>query len=115
VPVGGRTLANDERELKQKYADLLAVYGAVPEDVRYFAERMGLAVRAVRRDLKDFVGPLLGTRWELRELEIGCEEESKDYVTGDITTERKVVRIPVSALTNFEFILETRVRKGEKK
>lgn len=90
------------------------MYNAVPEDIRYFAERQGTAIRAVRRDLKNFVGPLLGTRWELKEIELGVEEEEKDYLTGDIKTERKVVRMPVNALVNLEFILEVQVRKAEK-
>jgi hypothetical protein len=84
-------------------------------DIRYFLDRVGVPVLVVRRDYHIFEGVLLGTKWNLAEIEIGCFDKRYDYNTGKYVYEKKVVRIPFNSIMDIEFIQEKKTEEEAKK
>lgn len=105
----------DVEELKKELERYKTFYENTPEEVRYFVERIGQLTRIVRRDLKDYVGILLGATFEIKTVEVGVEEEIKEYARGVKVFERKVIKIPFSNLADIEFIFDRDEQEMEEK
>ena len=99
---------------RSEYEELKTKWENVPENVKYLVERIGLPTRAVRRDLKDFTGVLLNIDFDIKSIELGCEEVNKSYTRNVEIYERKIVSIPFNNLIDIEFILETQEKELNK-
>jgi len=93
----------DEKCKKCKFYQLIE---KLPSEVGWWLERYGLPCRIVRRDVKSWIGILIGTRWKLEEIEVYIEEDFKDYRRNMIIFEEKVMKVPVSSILSMDFILK---------
>lgn len=82
------------------------IWGWVPSAVKYYVSRTGTMIGVSIRNYKRFVGPLLDTRWELKEIEVGVKDKVYDQTTGEHYYERKVVKLPIGQIVAFDFIAE---------
>jgi len=87
----------------------------IPEAVEWWLARIGQPLRIVRRDTKEFVGFLADVEFEPKEVILLAEEEWKEYTKKTKVREVKLVRIPMNALMDLEFILERQETKEEEK
>jgi len=84
----------------------------VPSEVKYYVARTGKMIAVTQRNYKRYLGYLLETRWDLKELEIGVYDKVYDTVTGKWFYERKIVRIGVNSIIDLQWI-EDRVSEEE--
>jgi len=96
----------EKLDYKQLYEELKSKIEALPEALTYWATRIGSPCRIVRRDYKDFVGTFLGFGVDTMFLDVGCIEESKNYITNTIRRETKIIRIPMNNLANIEWLID---------
>jgi hypothetical protein len=104
-----------KKMLVEKLIQMEQVGEWLDPDIRYFLDRVGVPVLVVRRDYHTFEGVLLGTKWDLAEIEIGCFDKRYDYNTGKYVYEKKVVKIPFNAIMDIEFIQEKKTEEEAKK
>jgi hypothetical protein len=78
-------------------------------------DHIGSGMRVVRRDFHEYYGKFLGFVCEVKELELGVIDEVRDYVRNTIRTETKVVRLPITSMTNLEWIIESEEKPVEEK
>jgi hypothetical protein len=92
---------------RQEYEMLKLAMSSVPVELGYWMDHIGSGMRIVRRDFHEYYGKFLGFACEIKELEIGVVDEVRDYVRNIIRTETKVIRLPMSAMMNLEWIIES--------
>ncbi|MBW2562002.1 MAG: hypothetical protein JRE40_14275 [Deltaproteobacteria bacterium] len=93
-------------ELQEREEFWRALWSWIPEDVKYFVLRIGQLVRVVRRDYKGSIGELGEVKFEAKELELAVYEKQYNYNDGKYYYEKKVLKIPYSAVFWLEFINE---------
>ena len=98
---------------KQTKAELLEeckmwrnIWGWIPSEVKYYASRTGQLCGIQIRNYHRYLGVLLETKWELKEMEIGTQEKIYDQNTGAYFFERKIVRLPVGQIVSWDWIKE---------
>lgn len=82
------------------------IWDWIPSEVKYYISRTGQTVGVQIRNYKRFVGPLLETYWDLKEIEIGCYDKVYDQTSGTYFYERKVVKFPASQVVSFDWIAQ---------
>jgi hypothetical protein len=80
----------------------------VPSEVKYYVARTGKMIAVTQRNYKRYLGYLLETRWDLRELELGVYDKVYDTVTGKWYYEKKIVRLGVGSIIDLQWIEERR-------
>jgi len=90
----------------RKRSELEERYARVPEEVKFWVERVYAPVIVVRRDMKPMVGLLLGAKFDLKELEVGIEDVEYDHRDQKYYMRRKHVVIPSASIFDVEFVLE---------
>lgn len=75
--------------------------------LRRKGQQIGLTLRNYKRHL----GTLLGTYWDLQEIELGVLDRSYDTITGEYYFEKKIIKMKVGGLIDVQWIKE---RKPEK-
>jgi hypothetical protein len=112
--INGMEISNDilkmsRNELLYEVARLRNLMDWLDPNVRYYLERIGAALLAVRRDYHVFDGVLLQTKWDLKSVEIGVLDKRYDHNSGKYVIERKVVILPVGSILDFEFLQEREI------
>lgn len=82
------------------------VWGWIPSAVKYYAARTGQTIGVQIRNYHRYIGVLLDTAWDIKELEIGVYEKIYDQNTGQYYWERKIVKLPVGQIVAFDWIAE---------
>jgi len=91
-------------ELKRELELHRRLFQWLNDEARYFLVRIGQPIRIVRRDYKEYLGELLQPTFSLNELEVGVYQKVYDYNTGKYMMEKKIIKVPVSAIFAYEFI-----------
>jgi len=98
---------------KQSKAELLEecqmwrnLWGWIPSEVKYYVSRTGQQLAIQIRNYHRYLGVLLETKWELKEVEIGTAEKLYDQNDGQYYFERKIVRLPIGQIVSFDWIKE---------
>jgi hypothetical protein len=100
---------------RREYEILKLAMSSVPAELGYWMDHIGSGIRIVRRDFHEYYGKFLGFVCEVKELEFGVIDEIRDYVKNTIRTETKVVRLPITSMTNLEWIIESEEKPVEEK
>jgi hypothetical protein len=90
-----------------EYERLKLALSSMPSELGYWVDHVGSGMRIVRRDFHEYYGKFLGFTCEIKELELGVIDEVRDYVKNTIRSETKVIRLPITAMTNLEWIIES--------
>ena len=90
-----------------EYERLKLALSSMPAELGYWVDHVGCGMRIIRRDFHEYYGKFLGFTCEIKELELGVIDEARDYVKNIIRTETKVIRLPVNAMTNLEWIIDS--------
>jgi len=94
------------KELREREDVWRGLWSWIPEDVKYLLYRIGTQVRILRRDYKGSLGELGEIRFEPKEYEISVFEKHYNETDGKYYYEKKVIKIPSSAVMMLEFIQE---------
>lgn len=94
------------KELQQREEIWRALWSWLDDDAKFLILRVGSVVRIVRRDYKGMVGELGQVHFTPSEIEVAVFEKQYNYNDGNFYYERKVVKIPESAIMWKEFITE---------
>lgn len=104
---------------KEQLAERLAIYETIferlPPMVRYLAENFGKLCRVIRRDYVPIFGILWGIDVELKGLELLVEEDVKEWDTGKVFHEAKVLHISKGSILAFEIIEERQETQEQEK
>lgn len=82
----------------------------VPDEVKYYVARTGTLMGLVMRNYQRHLGTLLGTHWELTEIELGVQDKVYDTTTGEYYFEKKRIRTKLGGVIETQFIIN---RKSE--
>jgi hypothetical protein len=80
------------------------IWGWIPSEVKYYISRTGQQIGLTMRNYKRYLGVLLGTYWDLTDVELGVMEKVFDQTTGEYFFERKVVKVKISNLVDVQWI-----------
>ena len=97
-------------ELKSECELWRRLWAWVPDEVKYYVARTGKLLGVTLRNYKRYLGVLLETHWDLRSIELGVTDKIYDTVTGKWYYEKKIIRMGVGSLIDFQWIEE---RKSE--
>jgi len=78
----------------------------VDSAIKYYVARTGSTVGIQVRNYHRYLGVLLETKWELKEVEVGVYERVYDQQDGHYYWERKIVKIPVGQIVAWNWIAE---------
>ena len=95
-----------KKELLEECKMWRNLWGWIPSEVKYYAARTGQMLGVQVRNYHRYIGVLLESHWELREVEIGTQEKIYDQNTGSYFFERKIVRLPVGQIVAWDWIKE---------
>lgn len=93
-------------ELLQECSMWRKLWAYVPSDVKYYMARVGVQLAITMRNYKRYIGVLLGTYWDLKEIEIGTLDKVYDTRDGRAYFERKILRTRVGGLVDLQWIAE---------
>ena len=103
TPVKGMTI----KKLKEREEIWRALWSWLSDDVKYFLLRIGSEVRILRRDYKGSAGELGEVKFVPSEFEVAVYEKRYNENDGKYYYEKKVIKIPQSAVMMIEFISES--------
>jgi len=93
-------------QLKQEVQTWRNIWSWVPSAIKYYISRTGALTGITIRNYHRYIGVLLETHWDLKELELGVYERVYDQNSGEYYYERKVVKVPVSQIIALDWIAE---------
>lgn len=93
--------------LRQREAIWRVLWSWIDDDVKFFVIRAGSAFRVMKRDWKGTVGELGSVKFEPKEVELSVYEKTYNYNDGKYYYEKKVCKIPYSAIWMLEHITES--------
>ena len=99
-------------DLKEEVQMWRNIWQWVPSDIKYYISRTGQQIGVQIRNYQRYVGPLLDTKWELKEIEVGVYDKVYNQVDGQYYYERKVSKLPVGQIVAFDWIAD-RVSEDE--
>ena len=91
-------------ELRQEVQMWRNIWGWIPSSIKYYVSRTGSTIGVTIRNYKRFVGPLLDTSWDLKEIEVGVYDKVYEQSEGKYYWERKIVKLPVGQIVAFDWI-----------
>lgn len=91
-------------EIRQELTLLRTLWDWLGDDVRYYIAKIGSPARVVTRNYKGYFGELLQPHFKLEEIEIGVADKHYEVAEGNYYRERKVLRLPVSAIMHLELV-----------
>jgi len=94
------------KKLREREETWRALWSWLSDDVKYFLLRIGSMVRILRRDYKGSMGELGEVKFVPSEFEVAVYEKRYNETDGKYYYERKVIKIPQSAVMMIEFISE---------
>jgi len=95
-----------KKELLEECQMWRNLWGWIPSEVKYYVSRTGQQLAIQIRNYHRYLGVLLETKWELKEVEIGTAEKLYDQNDGQYYFERKIVRLPIGQIVSFDWIKE---------
>jgi len=96
----------NKKELHEEVQMWRNVWGWIPSAIKYYVGRTGSQVGIQIRNYHRYLGVLLDTVWELKELELGIWEKVYDQNDGQYYYERKIVKLPIGQVVAFDWIKE---------
>lgn len=106
-PLDGKYVSLDllsPSEIRAEVEMWRRVWEWLPENVRFNTSKIGEVVRFVPRMGNAAFGQFLGATYELKEVEVGVEEASHDFIRGMKIVETKTVRMPLSNILQWQYI-----------
>ena len=94
------------KELRDREQTWRSLWSWIPDEVKYLVYRVGSLVRLIRRDYKGSLGELGEVKFEVSEYELSVFEKRFNETDGKYYYEKKVVKIPSSAVMMLEFVSE---------
>ncbi len=94
---------------KQKDTEIEAwrnLWGYVPSAVKYYLLKSGTQIGVTMRNYKRYLGVLLSTEWDIKELEIGVFQKEYDQNDGKYYYERKIVKLNPQSVIDIQWIQE---------
>jgi hypothetical protein len=91
-------------ELREEVRIWRNLWSWLDEDTKYYLTKIGKMCRIVTRAYQGYLGRFLQPHFGIKEFELECVKVEYDQNDGKYYEEYKVIRIPVSSLTHFEFI-----------
>jgi hypothetical protein len=82
------------------------IWSYVPSEVKYYLLKSGTQVGITMRNYKRYLGVLLSTRWDIKELEVGVFEKFYDQNDGQYYFERKIVKLNPQSVIDMQWISE---------
>lgn len=98
-----------KQELVDEVEKWRTLWSWTHEDVQYMLTRVGRQIRIITRSNVGHLGTLLQPKFTLSELEVGLTEKCYDPNTGQYFLERKILKIPASAISMMELVEERKV------
>lgn len=99
-----------KQQLLQEIEMWRNIWAWIPTEVKYYVARTGQQIGLTLRNYKRYLGTLLGTYWDLTDVELGTWEKVYDQTSGEAFYERKVVKVKISNLVDVQWI---KMRKSE--
>ena len=94
------------KQLREREEMWRTIWDWIDETVKRYLMAVGLLYRIQKRDYKSVIGELGACKFELVELELAVYETFRDYRISKDITERKVVKMPKSAIMLEEVIYD---------
>jgi hypothetical protein len=82
------------------------IWSWIPSAIKYYVSRTGSTIGVTIRNYRRFIGPLLETEWDLKGIEVGVYDKVYDQSEGKYFWERKIIKVPVGAIVQFDWIAE---------
>jgi len=82
------------------------IWSWVPTEVKYYVSRVGTMCGVTMRNYKRYLGVLLDTHWDLRELELGVYDKFYDMTDGQYYFEKKIVKVQSGSILDIQWISE---------
>lgn len=93
-------------QLKQECQMWRNIWDWVPTGVKYYVARTGQKVAITMRNYKRYMGQLLSTHWDIKEIELGVNDVVYDVQTGQRFFERKTIRVGMGGIIDFQIIYD---------
>ena len=97
-------------QLEQECIMWRNIWDWVPTGVKYYVARTGQLVAITMRNYKRYMGQLLSTHWDIKEIELGVTDVEYDVQSGQRYYERKTIRVGMGGIIDFQIIYD---RKSE--
>jgi hypothetical protein len=78
----------------------------IPAEVKYYVSRTGQQTGITMRNYKRYLGILLDTHWDLKDLELGVYDKIFDQTAGEYYFERKIIRVGAGSILDVQWIAE---------
>lgn len=88
------------------------IWNWVPSEVRYYVARTGQLVAITMRNYKRYMGQLLATHWDIKEIELGVHDLVYDTASGERFHEKKIIRTSMGGIIDFQ-IIHARISEEE--
>lgn len=95
-----------KQELQQEVQLWRNLWNWTPSEVKYYLARTGGTMGLTMRNYKRYLGILLETHWDLKEIELGVYDKAYDYTDGQYYFERKVIKVGANAILDVQWIAE---------
>jgi len=95
-----------KEKLKEECRMWRELWNWLDPDVKYYLARTGKQVAVTMINYHRYMGMLLQTKWDLKNVEIGVFEKVYDHNTGKYFFERKIVRLEANNIRDFQIIEE---------
>jgi len=96
----------NKEELKGEVEVWRNLWGWLDSGIRYYLARTGHRIALTTRNYKRYLGVLMETHWELKEIEVGVYDKVYDARDGKYYFERKIIKLPQNNVINLEWIKE---------
>jgi len=96
----------NKKQLKEEAKMWRNIWQWIPTEVKYYVARTGQLVGITMRNYKRYMGKLLATYWDIKEVELGVEDVIYDVATGQRFFERKVIRTGMGGIIDFQIIYD---------
>jgi len=93
-------------ELLEEVQTWRNIWGWIPSAIKYYVSRTGNTIGLTIRNYHRYLGVLLETQWELKNVEVGVYEKVYDQNDGQYYFERKIIKVPVGQIVAFDWIAE---------
>ena len=100
TPVQDMTL----EQLRDEVQYWRRIWDFLDDDIKYYLTQIGVLTRVVTRFSKAYLGALYSVHFDVSEVELLVDMSEYDMKSSKYFRESKVMRFPVSNLTQFEFI-----------
>lgn len=94
------------KQLREREEFWRALWGWIPDEVKYYVYRVGQLVRVYLRNYQGHLGELGAVKFDCAELELEVYEKHWDETTGKYIYEQKTLKVPYGAVMWLETVTE---------